>query len=183
MSYCNDCNNDPCVGCGTGSHTQVWQPSTTMQRACEIIHALLASGGCECDKKECPDWELCRLIRFECDLCQGKYPLAVLAMLTAGKLLQVEAAQYARKGSLKKLTFTSDFTKTSDQLQKLAKEWIDYALKCGEPEPVYFAYAGLSKGCITVDNVFNHCSCDIKPKPMDKQHIYGCNFDCCEECD
>ena len=182
MSYCGSCHRTPC-GCDERDYRRVkpviWQPNTTVARACYLIHALLKSQSCEAN---CPDNHLCKLMELECDLCGGRYPLAAIAMMAAARLLESEAITYARKGSVKTLTVTVNGNQSASELREIAKTWREQAANC--IPRTKFAAVGTGKSCLSdTRRVYAHCGCYEKLDRCDVAKVTSCNFGCCDDCD
>lgn len=177
---CGNCGHKPC-DCGNGEKPRpVWTPSTTVQRACELIHALLQSQGCEV--KKCPDCHLCRLLKLECDLCGGRYPLAALAMMTAARLLESEAITLARTGNVKTLTISVNGNQSADVLREIAATWREQAEKCVPRQ--YFASVSAGRSCLQAQRAYNSCGCLATLTKTDVAPVSSCNFNCCDDgCD
>lgn len=180
---CSSCVSscDQCQHSEHGNVREIWQPSTTVQRACELVQMLFEAQGC--DVRNCPDREICRLLELECELCGGKYPLAALAMLVAARLMEREAAAFARKGNVKTLTISFNGNQTASELREIAQSWRESAKSC---VPVTkFAYAKLGRACKTgtAQSAYDACGCFERLTKFDTTVYRVCDFDCCDDCD
>lgn len=177
-SSCNICQDYSCDSCN--SRTQKFKPTFTIERACKIIHMLLGTQQCG---TICPDWELCRLMKFQCELHCGRYQLAPLAMLTAAMMLETESLEYARSGRFKTLTIEIQADRTAALLMKQAAIWKKEATACtGIPK---FHLARTGRGCAPqFKQAFGNSGChQYQYETNDAYRLTNCNWDCCDDCD
>lgn len=184
MSYtttgCSTCGPEIC-SCDRGRSISRWQPSMTLERACSLVHILLASVGCEVT---CPDYEICKLLRAECEICAGRLELGTLALLVAARMLEIEAVVFARQGTVKTLTVTFDGNKTSQELQDIAKAWREQAMACAPRRR--FSAIRTGKSMVrrqVLSGLYHKANCrQYRYDRLDEEIATNCNFDCCDGC-
>lgn len=177
FSSCSMCSNYTCDGCN--SRTEKFKPSMTLERACGLVHMLLGTMQCGTN---CPDWEFCNLMRMECELKCGRYPLAALAMFTAARYLEIEALEYARSGRFKTLTIEIQADRTAKLLMEQAEKWKEEAKHClGIPK---FHIARTGRGCgAAFMNAYSNVGCySYSYCNTDNYKLTNCNWDCCDDC-
>lgn len=183
-----------CTNCGPTSSTYhsntnnadrrfpAFKPSVTVERACFLVRNLLNNAGCD---TECPDWELCRLLRFTCELHCGRFNLATLSLLTASRYLQSEALSYGRTGRFKTLTIDVQADRSADFLMSVAQEWKEEAMKTCNGMPK-FGIVKTGRGChvsYSHKRAYHSCGCYwYEPAKYDDFVLTDCRFDCCDTC-
>ena len=172
---------DGCTCCDYPLTHDTWQPSTTLERACELVRQLLDQTGCE---YECPDWEICKLIRLQCELCGGRHDLATLAVLTVADLLLVEARKFALKGNVSTLTVKINNVAVANELRQISKEWKASVKDCTPRRK--FAIIQTGQSCHEMNHNALYQSCGLThycKDPRDEIRVIDCNWDCCDDCE
>lgn len=175
--YESSCSSCGCCSGGAKGNSDPYRefvPSFTVSRACQLIHMLLRTESCGVT---CPDVELCKLLRFECEISCGKFDLGALALMTAARLLESEALNYARAGRFESLTIKFSGDRVAEQLSKLADKWRSQATTCSGPPKFRIARTG--RPC-QLTSAYHACGChDYVKQACDVTYV-SCDWCCCE---